>query len=1256
MDLSRALLKDFADITRDPSDESSKNLYVRGTIKTVGNRKFVQVDGSEGLTPISEVVDVDTDDRVLVSIENHVATILGNFTFPPSARKEEEALNKAEDANNNANNANNNASNAVNKAEEAGQKADSAIESAGQASQLAGQAVNKAEEAFTAADNANKNLEETKQLATDANNKSDTAIDKATQAQSNVANAQTEINKIDKVVQGVKGDISSALTDLHDLADKTTAIKQTMELEYSKKTELSKVETTLRSEISHSVGEIKTEISETYASKSYVDSIKTGSTNLALKTSSKWSDWITPPASSNNSCHTGAVAHLPNDQKIGDKYTSQIEIEFLGVKAGTGSTPFKFHGNGACRENPDAVPDVYNGVVWGDELFFLDTPPKDGVYKFTHTYTIREVTNKYHVIDLGFRADNWDGAGKYRYRCIKVEKGDKAGDWTPAPSELATNDSLVEIEGKLQSQITQNASGLSSTVSKVEKLESNTEEAQKLVTEALSNAFDAQAAAEQAQRSAVEAKRKADEAKANSIVANEKAAEAKKLADAARQQVEIADRQLADARATLQEAKQNLDNVIANGGTPEEIAAAQQRVDEATKAVDQALADVAEAELAATNAQKAANKAQKDADEAQLIADNAKKKADNAKAVADQALKAAELAAQRVAELTKRIDQAETAITQNAEKIELTANKTTEIGDTLKNNYWTKAETEAAIKLSSDEIMLGVSSKKETIKSSKEQFYLSTSPTTLSGGNWSYTPPTWTPQKYIWRRTLVTYADDRSEYTPSQNGVCITGNDGASGKGVKKTEVYYYLSTSNTELIGGSWVTTPPLWIDGRYYWQKIKTTYTDGEVNESKPVCITGAKGESGDSGKYIASIAIEFYLSTSKVDQVGGEWVAVMPSWSRGKYLWTRNKITYNNPQSIEYTTPVCDSSWEAVNDVENDLHNNYYDKTETQAQIDIKTDTITQTVSKTYTTKKEFNDLKIGGRNLLLNSDKPVTNSSYIINTYTMTEKMSSDQTYTCRLWGKLGDDKSRFMIYLDGGSIECGKLNSDGNGVYSLTFTGKTGTNDISKIFVYAYPQSGTTNSTISKIQLEIGNKATDWSPAPEGMASADSLTGVNKSLTDTANNLQNAIDSTNKNLQDVQNSQNEVYEIVSENKTQISSLTQRAEGFQMDFKTVNETVKQLNNQFVTERDERYKYIKFIDGEIWLGKEVPIGEDDFKLVIKNDRISFLQNKTEVAYMSNNKLYVTDIHVTNSLQLGKFVWASRTNGNVGLRWIGN
>lgn len=215
------------------------------------------------------------------------------------------------------------------------------------------------------------------------------------------------------------------------------------------------------------------------------------------------------------------------------------------------------------------------------------------------------------------------------------------------------------------------------------------------------------------------------------------------------------------------------------------------------------------------------------------------------------------------------------------------------------------------------------------IVSTEEQFYASDSPTSLSGGTWSPAQPVWTEGKYIWRRTLVTYGSGSTEYTPSENGVCITGNtgangvDGTNGIGISQTEVFYYLSTSNTTQTGGSWVTTPPAWVNGRYYWQKIRTTYSDSTYSESTPVCITGAKGADGTDGTDgavgtgIDSITTEFYLSTSKTTQTGGSWVAEMPEWEMGMYLWTRTKIVYKDPASTAYTAPVCDSSWEATNE---------------------------------------------------------------------------------------------------------------------------------------------------------------------------------------------------------------------------------------------------------------------------------------------------------------------------------------------------
>ena len=141
----------------------------------------------------------------------------------------------------------------------------------------------------------------------------------------------------------------------------------------------------------------------------------------------------------------------------------------------------------------------------------------------------------------------------------------------------------------------------------------------------------------------------------------------------------------------------------------------------------------------------------------------------------------------------------------------------------------------------------------------------------------------------------------------------------------KSIQEQFAISNSSTTAPTSGWSTTPPTWQNGKYIWSKTITTYTDGRISESKPVCITGAKGETGASGSAgatgtgITSITEEYYLSTSKTTQTGGSWVTTPPTWSKGKYMWTRSKIVYKNPTSTVYTTPICDNSWEAVNDVE-------------------------------------------------------------------------------------------------------------------------------------------------------------------------------------------------------------------------------------------------------------------------------------------------------------------------------------------------
>lgn len=193
------------------------------------------------------------------------------------------------------------------------------------------------------------------------------------------------------------------------------------------------------------------------------------------------------------------------------------------------------------------------------------------------------------------------------------------------------------------------------------------------------------------------------------------------------------------------------------------------------------------------------------------------------------------------------------------------------------------------------------------VKSVSEQYYLSTSYSTTTGGSWSTTVPAWKDGKYIWTRSIITYTDN--SYTET-NPVCVTGGKGPSGNdgvGISAVDVLYYLSTSSSSLVGGSWSSTSPTWQNGKYLWSKTKVTYTDNSTWESDPVCITGSQGQTGLPGAMIRPRGkwdknTEYYHNDAFVDVViydGLNWLC---------------KTTHTSTSSFDST------KWEDFHDFEN------------------------------------------------------------------------------------------------------------------------------------------------------------------------------------------------------------------------------------------------------------------------------------------------------------------------------------------------
>lgn len=74
------------------------------------------------------------------------------------------------------------------------------------------------------------------------------------------------------------------------------------------------------------------------------------------------------------------------------------------------------------------------------------------------------------------------------------------------------------------------------------------------------------------------------------------------------------------------------------------------------------------------------------------------------------------------------------------------------------------------------------------------------------------------------------------------------GPPGQQGVSVTATTVEYYLSTSETELSGGTWQATAPTIMDGTYLWSRTKITYSDGQTAYTGAYCISKAMTESAE------------------------------------------------------------------------------------------------------------------------------------------------------------------------------------------------------------------------------------------------------------------------------------------------------------------------------------------------------------------------------------------------------------------------
>lgn len=202
--------------------------------------------------------------------------------------------------------------------------------------------------------------------------------------------------------------------------------------------------------------------------------------------------------------------------------------------------------------------------------------------------------------------------------------------------------------------------------------------------------------------------------------------------------------------------------------------------------------------------------------------------------------------------------------------------------------------------------------------------------------------------------------------------------------------------------------------------------------------------------------------------------------------------------------------------------------------------------------------------------------------------------------------------------------------------------------------FAKPASGNTEIwKIGQPKLELGNKATDWTPAPEDIdnAIAEESTKRQSAIETKSNEITSKVSETY-----VSNSAFEHYQ-----NTVSSQFTQTKKDFTW---SINQSVTDAKNEMSGQidsvngrvdglkqtTDNVNNYMSFDNDGLTLGKS----DSAFKTKITNQEWSIQKNGAKVTYINDQTMYITDGQFTQSLKIGNFGFVPRANGSLDFKKI--
>ena len=303
-----------------------------------------------------------------------------------------------------------------------------------------------------------------------------------------------------------------------------------------------------------------------------------------------------------------------------------------------------------------------------------------------------------------------------------------------------------------------------------------------------------------------------------------------------------------------------------------------------------------------------------------------------------------------------------------------------------------------------------------------------------------------------------------------------------------------------------------------------------------------------------------------------------------------------------------------------------------------------------------EKALEDMSVGGRNYVLNSDSESTSTTDLLARYVLSEPMAENEQYALSLSISKGSH-SQITIRTSAGDqlLSNIQLGDERPQTVSTSFkaayaSGKTPEDqpDYGDLLIYREPADEVDSdaATIHWVKLEKGSMATDYTAAPEDSdAKLDQkLSSVRSQISADGDRIRQEVQANYALASDMSQVQSQVGTLTEQSENNFTWAVTRINQIQKDMETAQEATEEQLAVFRT-------YMTFDEDGLIIGKT----GNPFTFRVVNDRLTFLMNDTEVAYLSNNKLYVTQAEIISKLIIGRFAFEPQANGNLSLIYNG-